>query len=189
MPKSESFPWSVSSANTALVTVRRKAKPHRSFVAGSMAGVVSTAVTYPLDLARARMAVSHKEKYHSLLEVFLKSIREEGAFSLYRGLIPTILGVIPYAGCSFFTYETLKRFHYGEQLFVSLRSRDIIPISPMQRSTARMSLIPPFVSVLEQWPVSSASLHRIRWTLCEGECKPTKATPKLAFWALCAKCS
>lgn len=92
----------------------RKAKPHRSFVAGSLAGVVSTMATYPLDLARARMAVSHHDKYHNLLEVFIKTIREEGAFSLYRGLVPTVLGVIPYAGSSFFTYETLKRLHYGK---------------------------------------------------------------------------
>ena len=28
--------------------------------------------------------------------------------ALYRGLTPTLLGVIPYAGTSFFTYETLK---------------------------------------------------------------------------------
>lgn len=70
--------------------------------------------TYPLDLARARMAVSHQDKYHNLLEVFIKTIREEGAFSLYRGLAPTVLGVIPYAGSSFFTYETLKRLHYGK---------------------------------------------------------------------------
>lgn len=91
----------------------RKANPHRSFVAGSLAGVVSTAATYPLDLARARMAVSQREKYHTLVEVFIKTIREEGAFSLYRGLAPTLLGVIPYAGCSFFTYETLKRLHFG----------------------------------------------------------------------------
>lgn len=39
----------------------RKAKPVMSFVAGSLAGVVSTTFTYPLDLARARMAVTHKE--------------------------------------------------------------------------------------------------------------------------------
>ena len=91
----------------------RKSKPHRSFLAGSLAGIVSTAATYPLDLARARMAVSHQDKYHSLLEVFIKTVRYEGTHSLYRGLLPTILGVIPYAGCSFFMYETLKRVHYG----------------------------------------------------------------------------
>ncbi|GFY74468.1 mitochondrial coenzyme A transporter SLC25A42, partial [Trichonephila inaurata madagascariensis] len=39
----------------------RKANPGKSFVAGSLAGIVSTTCTYPLDLARARMAVTHKE--------------------------------------------------------------------------------------------------------------------------------
>lgn len=77
-------------------------------------GVVSTTATYPLDLARARMAVTLKGKYNSLTAVFAKTIREEGIFTLYRGFLPTLLGVIPYAGTSFFTYETLKRLHYGQ---------------------------------------------------------------------------
>lgn len=34
--------------------------------------------------------------------------------SLYRGYTPTILGVIPYAGTSFGTYETLKKLHRGK---------------------------------------------------------------------------
>ena len=38
----------------------------------------------------------------------LKIQREEGLFALYRGLTPTMLGVIVYAGTSFFTYGTLK---------------------------------------------------------------------------------
>lgn len=33
---------------------------------------------------------------------------------MYRGFTPTILGVIPYAGLSFFTYETLKKVHAGK---------------------------------------------------------------------------
>jgi len=82
-----------------------------SFIAGSLAGVVSTSATYPLDLARARMAVTHKDQYNSPLEVFIKIIREERPKNLYRGFVPTIIGVIPYAGCSFFTYETLKRLY------------------------------------------------------------------------------
>ena len=39
--------------------------------------------------------------------------REEGLKTLYRGFAPTILGVVPYAGLSFFTYETLKKLHAG----------------------------------------------------------------------------
>ncbi|UYV75475.1 SLC25A42 [Cordylochernes scorpioides] len=83
----------------------------RHTLAGSLAGVFSSSMTYPLDLARARMAVTHKEKYNSLTQVFRLIIREEGVRTLYRGYLPTLLGVIPYAGTSFCTYETLKRYH------------------------------------------------------------------------------
>jgi len=34
--------------------------------------------------------------------------------ALYRGYTATMLGVIPYAGFSFFTYETCKKLHYEE---------------------------------------------------------------------------
>lgn len=81
------------------------------FVAGSMAGVTSQFLTYPLDVARARMAVTHRDTYRSLKQVFIKILKNEGPLTLYRGLAPTLLGVIPYAGTSFGIYETLKRRH------------------------------------------------------------------------------
>jgi hypothetical protein len=34
--------------------------PGRRFISGSLAGVTSATITYPLDLARARMAVTNK---------------------------------------------------------------------------------------------------------------------------------
>lgn len=45
--------------------------PHPSlrFVAGSLAGLTSQALTYPLDLARARMAVTQKDEYSTLRQV------------------------------------------------------------------------------------------------------------------------
>lgn len=82
-------------------------------MAGSLAGVTSQSLTYPLDMARARMAVTHKEKYGTLRQVFVKIWKEEGPRTFYRGYIPTIMGVIPYAGVSFFTYDTLKK-HYTD---------------------------------------------------------------------------
>lgn len=39
------------------------------FLSGSLAGVTSQTLTYPLDLARARMAVSTKNDYKSLGDV------------------------------------------------------------------------------------------------------------------------
>ncbi|XP_056632062.1 mitochondrial coenzyme A transporter SLC25A42 isoform X2 [Diorhabda sublineata] len=85
--------------------------PVKLFLAGSLAGVTSQSLTYPLDLARARMAVTSREEYSTLRQVFLKIYYFEGIKVFYRGYIPTILGVIPYAGISFFTYDTLKRLY------------------------------------------------------------------------------
>ena len=90
-----------------------RTSPHMRFLAGSLAGITSQSLTYPLDLARARMAVTHKEQYRTLRQVFIKIWYEEGPRTLYRGYLPTVLGVIPYAGVSFFTYDTLKRKYMG----------------------------------------------------------------------------
>lgn len=85
--------------------------PVQRFLAGSMAGTTAAMLTYPLDMVRARMAVTPKEMYSNILHVFVRISREEGRKTLYRGFTPTLLGVVPYAGLSFFTYETLKKLH------------------------------------------------------------------------------
>ncbi|XP_054263563.1 mitochondrial coenzyme A transporter SLC25A42 isoform X2 [Macrosteles quadrilineatus] len=85
--------------------------PKKRYLAGSLAGVTSQSLTYPLDLARARMAITQKHQYSSLKQVFVRIHRDEGLKAMFRGYVPTILGVIPYAGTSFFTYGTLKRWY------------------------------------------------------------------------------
>uniref|UniRef100_A0A8C5AUW8 Solute carrier family 25 member 42 n=1 Tax=Gadus morhua TaxID=8049 RepID=A0A8C5AUW8_GADMO len=74
--------------------------PIPRLLAGSMAGTTA-----------AMMAVTPKEMYGNIVHVFGRISREEGLKTLYRGFTPTILGVVPYAGISFFTYETLKKVH------------------------------------------------------------------------------
>lgn len=71
-------------------------------------------MTYPLDLARAQMAVTQKDEYSSLRQVFVRIFKKEGVSGFYRGFTPTILGVIPYAGCSFFFYDTFKNILSGK---------------------------------------------------------------------------
>ncbi|XP_049822086.1 mitochondrial coenzyme A transporter SLC25A42 isoform X2 [Aethina tumida] len=85
--------------------------PGRLFLAGSLAGATSQSLTYPLDLARARMAVTQKSEYATLRHVFGKIYTTEGILAFYKGYIPTVVGVLPYAGVSFFTYDTLKRLY------------------------------------------------------------------------------
>jgi len=82
--------------------------PGRRFISGSLAGATSATLTYPLDLARARMAVTNKTVYNNLFSVFLSILRNEGVTALYRGALLSIIGVLPYSGFVFFTYESLK---------------------------------------------------------------------------------
>ena len=94
------------------------------FVAGSAAGATATAMTYPLDLMRARYAAAgavpgvqkkkqKKQKSWRLFRDVRAVFRAEGVRGLYGGMTPTLLGIVPYAGISFATFETLKS-RYGE---------------------------------------------------------------------------
>ena len=106
-----------------------------SFVAGSLAGSTGQLVTYPLDRARAVMAVTNMSgagrQYGNLVAVFSSIYREEGLLSLYRGLSPTLLGVIPYAGTSFFTYEALKDWAVRRR--GSSMNTSPVPPSPVEK--------------------------------------------------------
>jgi len=88
--------------------IEGREKHVRHFLAGSLAGVTAGSITYPLDRARAVMAVTNVGEYKNLLDVFKRTLRNEGYSAMYRGFAPTIIGVIPYAGVSFLTYEKLK---------------------------------------------------------------------------------
>jgi len=88
--------------------IRSKNSVFLHFLAGAMAGVTAECLTYPLDRARTMMAVTKNGQYNNLFGVFKSIIRNEGYMCLYRGFTPTIMGVIPYKGLGFLTYEKLK---------------------------------------------------------------------------------
>ncbi|XP_054788788.1 adenine nucleotide transporter BT1, chloroplastic/mitochondrial-like isoform X2 [Prosopis cineraria] len=66
-----------------------------SLVAGACAGVSSTICTYPLELVKTRLTI--------------QIIRDEGPAELYRGLAPSLIGVIPYSATNYFAYDTLRK--------------------------------------------------------------------------------
>lgn len=47
--------------------------------------------------------------YKGILDAFVKIIREEGTAELYRGLGPSLIGVIPYAVTNYFAFDSLKK--------------------------------------------------------------------------------
>mmetsp|Transcript_17790 Transcript_17790/g.44125 ORF Transcript_17790/g.44125 Transcript_17790/m.44125 type:complete len:363 (-) Transcript_17790:55-1143(-) len=90
---------------------RQELTPLQRLVAGSGAGVVSVICTYPLDVIRTRLAAelaAHPGE-GKLLGIWhaLKTVFEER--SLWNGLSPTLLGIVPYAGINFFLYGYIKQ--------------------------------------------------------------------------------
>ncbi|XP_074317701.1 mitochondrial adenine nucleotide transporter ADNT1-like [Silene latifolia] len=81
--------------------------------AGACAGIIAMSATYPMDMVRGRLTVQtdkspqqYRGIYHALTTVF----REEGARALYKGWLPSVIGVIPYVGLNFAVYESLKDY-------------------------------------------------------------------------------
>jgi Mitochondrial carrier protein len=89
-----------------------------SFLAGGMAGMSASLVTYPLDLARGRisgkLASSRGHKtYNGILQTCVLTVRDEGFRALYKGVTPTLIGAMPYEGIKFGTVGLLEKVEGG----------------------------------------------------------------------------
>lgn len=99
-------------------------KKHTSkLIAGSMTGITAVTFTYPLDFVRARLAYQvYERKYRSIVHTLTSVASTEGGVkALYRGFSSTILGMIPYAGVAFYTYEVMKSFLMENLNLISTR--------------------------------------------------------------------
>jgi solute carrier family 25 protein 16 len=110
--------------------------PIVDLVAGSAAGGTAVLCTYPLDLARTKLAYQvsdtrqslrggangfyRQPTYSGIKEVLAMAYKEGGPRGLYRGIGPTLIGILPYAGLKFYIYEELKR-HVPEEHQNSVR--------------------------------------------------------------------
>lgn len=99
-----------SEKNVHLVSGATRARAIEAVLIGGIAGMVGATATYPLDFVRGRLTLQRTnfQPYRGVFHGISDSVRTDGAFSLYRGLAPTLLGVFPYVGISFAMYETLR---------------------------------------------------------------------------------
>ncbi|CAG9774061.1 unnamed protein product [Ceutorhynchus assimilis] len=108
------------------------------FVAGAAAGVTAVFLTYPLDTIRARLAfqISGEHVYSGIIHTATSIFKEEGGFkALYRGFTPTLMGMVPYAGLSFYCFEYLK---YG-----CIKYLPVWTTKPCQKNTGGVVLTVP----------------------------------------------
>lgn len=111
---------------------------HIDLLAGSASGGTAVLCTYPLDLARTRLAYQvvdtrgsfeygtkgfqSQTAYKGIKDVLFSVYKEGGVRGLYRGVGPTLIGILPYAGLKFYIYEELKS-HVPEEYEKSIIMR------------------------------------------------------------------
>ncbi|KAI3453797.1 hypothetical protein Pfo_010460 [Paulownia fortunei] len=77
--------------------------------AGACAGIIAMSATYPMDMVRGRLTVqTDKSQYRGIFHALRTVFIEEGPRALYKGWLPSVIGVVPYVGLNFAVYESLK---------------------------------------------------------------------------------
>lgn len=77
------------------------------FLAGGLAGMTAASICYPLDTVKT-LLTAHPERFTGVVNTFVTVVRQQGPRALYRGLSPTLVAMMPYAGLDFAIYEQLK---------------------------------------------------------------------------------
>ncbi|CAK7890745.1 mitochondrial carrier protein Leu5p [[Candida] anglica] len=100
---------------------RKENYAYERLIAGSIGGIVSVAVTYPLDLVRARITIQTASlskldkgklaQAPGIMQTIKDVYKNEGGFcGLYRGISATTLGVAPYVAINFALYEKFRDY-------------------------------------------------------------------------------
>ena len=87
-----------------------------NLASGGAAGASSLLFVYSLDYARTRLANDAKSaakgggdrQFNGLVDVYRKTIASDGIAGLYRGFVPSVVGIIVYRGLYFGMYDSLK---------------------------------------------------------------------------------
>lgn len=77
---------------------------------GALSGCASVLASYPFDLVRCRLSAqeSTARHYNGIWDCLRKIYMQEGVFGIYRGIVPTMLGIAPYVALNFSSFEFLK---------------------------------------------------------------------------------
>jgi len=86
-----------------------------NLASGGAAGATSLLFVYSLDYARTRLANDAKDakkggerQFNGLIDVYKKTLASDGIAGLYRGFMPSVVGIIVYRGLYFGMYDSLK---------------------------------------------------------------------------------
>ncbi|XP_068196617.1 mitochondrial adenyl nucleotide antiporter SLC25A24-like isoform X1 [Antennarius striatus] len=81
---------------------------HMRFMAGSLAGATAQTAIYPMEVLKTRLTLRKTGQFSGMFDCAKKVLRKEGVKAFYKGYIPNLVGIIPYAGIDLAVYESLK---------------------------------------------------------------------------------
>eukprot|EP00759_Apiculatamorpha_spiralis_P054105 PhF_6_TR6828/c0_g1_i1/m.9832/K14684/SLC25A23S; solute carrier family 25 (mitochondrial phosphate transporter), member 23/24/25/41 len=95
---------------------RRKPSMAENFFVGAMGGGMAQIVIYPMELVKARMAVSTPGEFKGIADCISQCHRKGGVREFYKGLGANLSGVVPHRGLEmgmFFTLEQIFCKQFG----------------------------------------------------------------------------
>ncbi|XP_034936729.1 mitochondrial thiamine pyrophosphate carrier-like [Chelonus insularis] len=83
------------------------------FIAGAIAGTFATAASFPFDTARTRLVAqsSRYQVYSGIFSCYESILKTESVRALFRGLLPTLVQIIPYTGTQFLLYNLFTNIY------------------------------------------------------------------------------
>ncbi|CAF0942648.1 unnamed protein product [Adineta ricciae] len=103
------YQWSKKQYASGLASVHSENDTLVNLLASVTAGAISNTLTAPIWTIRTRMMTqSHHEDYRNTFHAAKKIYQTEGIYALYRGVIPSMWGLI-HVGVQFPMYEYLKK--------------------------------------------------------------------------------
>ncbi|KAK3271441.1 hypothetical protein CYMTET_20208 [Cymbomonas tetramitiformis] len=95
----------------------------KGFAAGSMAAMVSGAVTHPIDLVKVRMQLDPSAGKSGMLKTGYSVIRNEGVLAIYKGLTASLLRQASFIGTKFGSYDVFKKILQDESGKISFGAK------------------------------------------------------------------
>ncbi|KAL8965984.1 MAG: hypothetical protein Q9183_003584 [Haloplaca sp. 2 TL-2023] len=80
---------------------------------GAFSGAFGASVVYPINLLRTRLqsqgTAIHPPTYTGIVDVTMKTIKNEGTRGLFKGITPNLLKVVPAVSITYVVYDNSKR--------------------------------------------------------------------------------
>eukprot|EP00173_Palmaria_palmata_P000188 Plantae.Rhodophyta-Palmaria_palmata.ctg10906.p3 GENE.Plantae.Rhodophyta-Palmaria_palmata.ctg10906~~Plantae.Rhodophyta-Palmaria_palmata.ctg10906.p3 ORF type:complete len:118 (-),score=26.75 Plantae.Rhodophyta-Palmaria_palmata.ctg10906:73-426(-) len=115
-----------------------------------MSGALAAVIMTPVDVVKTRLmtqAVGVPAKYSGIAGTLKMIVREEGAATLMKGVLPRVCFLAPLAGITFSLYELvakkIKENKQEKKLFAG-RKRYVGVVAGARRARVAAFVVPPF---------------------------------------------